>query len=65
VRLYGLHLLEQDPALARWREVIEALAAQDKEGSLAQDLLLESVIFAAQPLPLLERLWPDLGVVNK
>jgi hypothetical protein len=41
--------------------VIEALAAQDKEGSLAQDLLLESVIFAAQPLPLLERLWPDLA----
>ena len=28
---------------------------------LAHDLLLESVIFAADPLPLLERLWPDLA----
>ena len=37
---------------------MQALAAQNTEGNLAQDLLLESVIFAAQPLLLLERLWP-------
>jgi hypothetical protein len=61
VRLYGLHLLEQDQDLIRWRAAMETLAAENTEGNLAQDLLLESVIFAAYPLRLLERLWPDLA----
>jgi hypothetical protein len=61
VRLYGLHLLEQDRELTRWRTSIQTLATEDKTGNLAQDLLLESVVFAAQPLLLLERLWPDLA----
>jgi hypothetical protein len=61
VRLYGLHLLEQDRELTRWRASMKALVAENTEGNLAQDLLLESVIFAAQPLILLERLWPELA----
>jgi hypothetical protein len=60
VRLYGLHLLEQDPDLIRWRAAMQTLVAENTEGNLAQDLLLESVIFAARPLRLLERLWTDL-----
>jgi hypothetical protein len=60
VRLYGLHLLEQDQELTRWRSAMQTLAMEERAGNLAQDLLLESVIFAAQPLLLLERLWSDL-----
>jgi hypothetical protein len=59
VRLYGLHLLEKSSDVTQWRAVINALSSG--EGSdLARDLLLESVIFAANPLPIYEKLWPEL-----
>jgi hypothetical protein len=61
IRLLGLHLLEQSPDTERWRAVFVASGSPDgKTPMLLQDLLLESVIFAAAPLPLLERLWPEL-----
>jgi hypothetical protein len=61
VRLYGLHLLERNADLTHWRSAVSALASSENKGNLAQDLLVESVIFAADPLPILERMWPDLA----
>jgi hypothetical protein len=61
VRLYGLHLLERNEDITSWRSAFIAL---QNASELTQDLLLEAVIFAANPLPLLDRLWPDL-VENK
>ncbi len=59
VRLYGLYLLEHgSPEL--WKEALDALGVSAAGGSLSQDLILESVVFAANPLRLLEDLWPYL-----
>jgi hypothetical protein len=60
LRLYGLHLLEKHEGVRRWRSALDSLASGVKGFDLAQDLILESVIFAADPLPILERLWPEL-----
>jgi len=59
VRLYGLYLLEQGTP-GRWKAALDAFGASAAEGSLSQDLILESVIFAANPVRLLEDLWPYL-----
>ncbi len=59
VRLYGLHLLEKSSDVTQWRAVINALSSGE-DSDLARDLLLESVIFAANPLPIYEKLWPEL-----
>jgi hypothetical protein len=61
VRLYGLHLLERNSEIAQWRSALNSLSSSKEEFGLAQDLLLESVIFAANPLPILERMWLDLA----
>ncbi len=58
VRLYGLHLLEKNEDTTQWRSAFVAL---ENASQLTQDLLLEAAIFAADPLPLLERLWSDLA----
>jgi len=60
IRLYGLHLLEQNKDIISWRTAFDAICTDDKKFSLGQDLLLESVLFASDPLPLLEKLLPDL-----
>ena len=36
------------------------LDAPDAESKVAKDLFLEALIFAADPMPLLEAAWPDL-----
>ena len=59
VRLYGLYLLEQGSP-ERWKEALDAFGASASGGGLSQDLILESVIFAANPVRLLEDLWPYL-----
>jgi hypothetical protein len=59
VRLYGLHLLESNSDITQWKTAIENVSSSDG-GNLALDLLLESVIFAANPLPIYEKLWPEL-----
>jgi len=61
LRLYALHLLEQNADLTRWRAALSALSSDQHSGNLGQDLILDSVIFAADPLPILERMWPDLA----
>jgi len=45
---------------AKWRPVFDSLHPRTHDFNTAQDLVLESVIFAADPLPLLERMWPEL-----
>ncbi len=62
VRLYGLHLLEQGRgSLSGWREAMEKVRSSAEQYGLANDLLLESVIFAANPIPILEAMWEDLA----
>ncbi|MBV6626989.1 MAG: hypothetical protein KI793_29310 [Rivularia sp. (in: Bacteria)] len=64
VRLYGLHLLEQHQDITKWRDTLMSWETDANSPNLAQDLLLEAVIFAANPQPLLERLWSDLAANN-
>ncbi len=45
---------------AEWRPFFDSLHPRTQDFNTAQDLVLESVIFAADPLPILERLWPEL-----
>jgi hypothetical protein len=59
LRLYGLQLLERSADTKEWRAAFDALGSGDHGYSIAQDLLLESAVFAADPFPILERLWPD------
>ncbi len=63
VRLLGLHLLEQE-SLVAWEEVYEVLGTLKDGGGLAQDLMTESVIFAASPGSLLEEMWKRLEANN-
>lgn len=60
-RLYGLHLLEKHEDITNWHTAFIAL---ENASGLTQDLLLEAALFAADPLPLLERLWSDLVANN-
>jgi hypothetical protein len=60
VRLYGLHLLERNADITQWRSALVALGSGEGTANLVQDLLLEAAIFAANPLPILERMWLDL-----
>ena len=61
VRLLGLHLLEQGRGdVTAWRDAMERLRPSPDSYDLANDVLLESVIFAANPQPLLEAMWNDL-----
>ena len=62
VRLYGLQLLEKD--VKKWRSALVSLYDGSKTPDLTSDLLLESVIFAANPIPLLESIWSDLAKNN-
>ena len=59
LRLLGIHLLEQDADLGRWRILFQQLGSLPR-GERAQDALLEAAVFAEQSDLLLERIWPDL-----
>lgn len=58
IRLYGMYLLEHTDDIAGWRALIVDRSLQDNEG--ARDLLLESIIFAADPWLLLTKVVSDL-----
>lgn len=62
IRLYGLHLLEQQDDAEAWRATVDLFDADDGGDDTARDLLVEAVIFAADPPRLLALLWPDLTV---
>lgn len=61
VRLYGLHLLEKNEDTEAWRSALISLYGDNNTPDSTSDLLLEAVIFAANPLPLLEHIWSDLA----
>ncbi len=58
LRLFGLHLLEHVGDVDRWRSALRAVSGD--ENGIAQDLLLEAPIFAAEPGRLLELIASDL-----
>ena len=60
IRLYAQSLLEGKADLADWKKAMADLDAMDAESRVAKDLFLEALIFAADPMPLLEAAWPDL-----
>jgi len=64
LRLYGLRQLEREEDLTKWKASVRIFSTEGKENNLAQDLLIESVIFASNPLPILGRLWPELTANN-
>jgi energy-coupling factor transporter ATP-binding protein EcfA2 len=62
IRLFGLDLLEQGGGdLTAWHETMGEVREGAGKPDLAGDLLLESVIFAANPLPILEAMWIELA----
>jgi len=60
VRLYGMYLLEHVGDVDKWRDIINA--SDSVEDALLQDLLLESVMFAANAVTLLDRIESDLMI---
>lgn len=64
IRLYAQSLLEGKVDLAEWRKAMADLDAPDAESKVTKDLFLEALIFAADPMPLLEAVWQDLIADN-
>lgn len=56
IRLYGLRLVEQNTDLAMWQLAFEALGSENDVDNIAQLLLLDSAILAANAPLILERL---------
>jgi len=59
IRLYGLHLIARDRDLLLWRTAFETFR-EDQGATVACDLLLDSLTFSPDPLPLLEKVHRDL-----
>jgi hypothetical protein len=65
LRLLGLHLLEQparagEHGLEEWRELLQQLEDEEPTISAGMDLLLEALVFTAQPGPFLDELFPPV-----
>ena len=61
IRFFGQRLLEQSPGgVEEWIAAVRACDGQELPQGLARDLLLESVLLAANAGELLERTWPEL-----
>jgi hypothetical protein len=60
IRLYAQSLLDAKVNLAEWRKAMADFEAPDAESKVTKDLFLEALIFAADPMPLLEAVWQDL-----
>jgi len=58
IRLYGAYLLEHASDVAQWQALVVGFASEGGEG--ACDLLLESIVFAANPTALLHQVRGDL-----
>ena len=63
-RSLGLYLLEQYQDTAEYLKVFFSIQKENDEFTTVHDLLLESIIFAVNPLPILEKLWPELKKEN-
>jgi hypothetical protein len=64
LRLYALHQLEQGSDANAWERDWRGFAGNSVEAQLASDLFLEAVVFAVEPKPILEKLWPRLSSEN-
>jgi hypothetical protein len=62
IRLYGQRLLEKGGA-ASWKAVWDTLPLTD-DGTIARDLMLESLVTTTNALAVLETLWPELSNSN-
>ncbi len=60
IRLYAQSLAEQDAGLTRWKSLSAELAGEGAAAQLAQDLLLDGLLFATNSESLLEQVWEDL-----
>jgi hypothetical protein len=60
IRLYAQSLAEQDAGLTRWRSLSAQLTTESAPEQLAQDLLLDGLLFATNSESLLEQIWGDL-----
>lgn len=60
IRLYAQSLLEGKADLTDWNKALAELDTPDAESKVTKDLFLEALIFAADPVPLLEAAWPNL-----
>lgn len=56
IRLFAIHLLEQDRNVGRWKDALSRLS----ENRVAADLLIDASIFASNPVQVLELIWPIL-----
>lgn len=64
IRLFGLHILEFQKNIEKWRYFFEIFKVDGTEYSKINNLLLESIIFSLKPLPILESLMPELEKDN-
>ena len=64
IRLFGLFLLEQYQDPTEFLKVFVSIKKDKNEFTTIHDLLLESIIFVANPLPILEKLWPEFKKDN-
>lgn len=62
LRLYGMYILEKGD-LTKWHSMFDDFGTDDIN-TIQKDVLLESVIFTADPSPVLEFLWPDLAATE-
>ncbi len=60
LRLLGIHLLETEADLQKWKRIFDSFSGAKVGGNIGQDLLLEASIFSANPLGNLARLWNEL-----
>jgi energy-coupling factor transporter ATP-binding protein EcfA2 len=60
LRLIGLHFLETEPDINKWKSTLNSFVGQKEKPHLGQDILLEASIFSADPLNILEKMWGEL-----
>ncbi|MDO8140514.1 MAG: hypothetical protein Q6358_03365 [Candidatus Brocadiales bacterium] len=60
LRLLGIHLLETETDLQKWKSIFDSFGSEKDQGNLGQDLLLEAAIFSANPSDNLEKQWIEL-----
>ncbi len=64
LRLIGLHFLETEPIIDKWKSIFDSFVEQEEKPQLGQDILLEASIFSADPLNILEKMWGELKKDN-
>ncbi len=63
IRLLGVHLLEQYQSSEEWQKCFIALG-KGENPTIEQDLVLDALVVAANPVPLLNRVWDLLCTAN-